>query len=156
MGRLSRIRNWPELFERGHFHPNEVAYLCEVDATSLRRFLRKHFGAAPLEIFHSCRLLKAAFLILTTNCTIKEVATKCGYQQASHFSWRFKCFFGVPPSEFCLLGTEKCRELIAARSLSPNARFRYEMLVLDTPADLSSRSRGREVGASQAYENLLQ
>jgi len=48
----------------------------------------------------SARVESRAVGMLGSGMTVKTVADKVGYKQASHFSREFKRFFGVPPAEY--------------------------------------------------------
>ena len=66
-------------------------YLCRLFKASTNR--------SPVETVRLARLDRAAVLLARSNCPVGEIALRCGFASAFHFSRRFKEAFGLPPSE---------------------------------------------------------
>lgn len=64
----------------------------------LERMFRSAVGKTPMEFYRSLRLDRGRNLLSTTNMTLMEVATACGYTSVSHFSKSFRARFGTPPT----------------------------------------------------------
>ncbi len=99
MGCLNRIKNWPELIAKAHYHINDLAGLCHVQPSSIQRFFLKRFQATPLVCFKRLRLAKAAGLLQNGSLSVKEVSALCDYDSSPLFCRQFKQLFGVRPSE---------------------------------------------------------
>jgi len=65
----------------------------------LQMFFHERFGIGP-HVWMLRLRMKDAVGMLGSGMTVKTVADKVGYKQASHFSREFKRFFGVPPAEY--------------------------------------------------------
>jgi AraC-like DNA-binding protein len=70
----------------------EGAYLC-------RLFARFH-DESPYQYLTRLRMEHASRVLLTSDATVKEVATSMGYRDVFHFSRVFRTFHHAPPSRF--------------------------------------------------------
>jgi AraC-like DNA-binding protein len=72
--------------------------------------LHRAFAASDMTLMRyvwSCRLERAAELLASRGrrlVTIKEIAYRCGFENAAHFSRTFKERFGITPKEAIILG----------------------------------------------------
>jgi AraC-like DNA-binding protein len=72
--------------------------------------LHRAFSASDMSLMRyvwSCRLERAADLLSRrgrTKVTIKEIAYRCGFENAAHFSRTFKDRFGITPKEAIIRG----------------------------------------------------
>jgi AraC-like DNA-binding protein len=57
-------------------------------------------GCSPREYLHLLRIHRACRLLQDTNLSVKEIASRLGYQDQFHFSRQFKAFQGLSPSEY--------------------------------------------------------
>lgn len=71
--------------------------LCGVSDEYLRRLFRGCTGKNPLEYIRSRRLAAAKELLLSSDCTISEVAAECGFDDPRYFSRLFRREYGVSP-----------------------------------------------------------
>lgn len=69
-----------------------------VSPTYLSRIFKEATGISPINYLISIRLKRAKELLQNDKLTIKEIATRVGYQDAYHFSKSFKKYFGAAPS----------------------------------------------------------
>lgn len=74
--------------------------LSHVSHTHLWRTTRTYFGMSPSELINGIRLHHAALLLRTTEISISEIAERCGYSSAAHFSTAFRSSHLVAPREF--------------------------------------------------------
>ncbi|WP_425194900.1 helix-turn-helix domain-containing protein [Paraburkholderia phenazinium] len=72
----------------------EVACLSEYH---LARMFRTSFGLPPAAWIAQQRVERARVLLGTTALPLAQIAARCGYANASHFSHRFREALGVPP-----------------------------------------------------------
>jgi AraC family transcriptional regulator len=72
----------------------EVACLSEYH---LARMFRTSFGLPPHAWIAQQRIERARLLLRTTALPLAQVAARCGYANASHFSHRFSEALGVAP-----------------------------------------------------------
>ncbi len=72
----------------------EVAHLSEYH---LARMFRASFGLPPAAWIAQQRVERARVLLRTTALPLTQVAARCGYANASHFSHRFREAVGVAP-----------------------------------------------------------
>jgi AraC family transcriptional regulator of adaptative response / DNA-3-methyladenine glycosylase II len=64
----------------------------------LRRVMLKTFGATPIEIAQTHRLLTAKRLLKDTRLTMAEIAFASGFQSLRRFNALFRDSYGMPPS----------------------------------------------------------
>lgn len=76
----------------------EVAEVIHVSPSHLRRLFAEIRQASPKELFRRVRLEKAQELMGQTNLTIDEIASQCGYANASHFCRDYKAVHHFTPS----------------------------------------------------------
>lgn len=65
----------------------------------LERLFKDLTGRSPGEFYRRLRLDRARSLLATTDMTLIEIATACGYSDVSHFSKSFRLRFGTAPSK---------------------------------------------------------
>lgn len=67
------------------------------------RYLQKIFqstGSTPSEWLLQARLERARMILLSTEITIGELATRVGFKDISHFSRSFRNLYGVSPGQY--------------------------------------------------------
>ncbi len=104
------IRSSEEFLRKVHAY--SLAHLSEpitvndlADATGCSRwhFSRKFQqaeGRSPHDFIIELKMRLAARLLQTTNCTVKEVAARCGFEDVSYFCKVFRKFHGLTPAGF--------------------------------------------------------
>ena len=75
----------------------EVAHLSEYH---FARMFKRSVGMAPHQYVTQRRLNQASRLLLNPELTLAEIALRCGFSSQSHFSNRFKAFYGVTPASY--------------------------------------------------------
>jgi AraC family transcriptional regulator len=75
----------------------DVACLSEYH---LARMFRTSFGLPPAAWIAQQRIERARLLLRTTALPLAQIAARCGYANASHFSHRFREAVGVAPVLF--------------------------------------------------------
>lgn len=85
-----------------------IAAALHLTEQTFRRRLRDATGQQPKMFISAIQMERAAdTLMLDTNRPISEVATLCGFDDASAFSHAFKRVYGVSPSQYRLNATTK-------------------------------------------------
>ena len=64
---------------------------------NMERLFRHSMNCSPARYYLGLRLLKARQLLNQTRMPVMEVALSCGFCSATHFSKRYRGYFGVPP-----------------------------------------------------------
>lgn len=77
-----------------------LSELCGISEVYFRREFRQCFGASPLEYIKKVRIENAKGLLSTGMYPVSEVATRCGFDSISYFSYEFKRSCNETPSEF--------------------------------------------------------
>lgn len=78
---------------------DSIAAATGYSRRQLERLFRDATGHAPAEFYRGLRLDRGRNLLSTTNMTLQEIATACGFESVSHFSRRFRERFGAAPSK---------------------------------------------------------
>lgn len=85
-----------------------IAAALHLSEQTFRRRLRDATGQQPKMFISAIQMERAAdTLMLDTNRPISEVATLCGFDDASAFSHAFKRVYGVSPTQYRLNATTK-------------------------------------------------
>lgn len=77
---------------------DEIARRLGLGRRSLEKACRARFGAGPDELYRGVRLREARRLMEETGLPVVEVATRCGYRDASALARAFGQMFGMSPT----------------------------------------------------------
>lgn len=77
---------------------DSIAAATGYSRRQLERLFSSATGHTPAEFYRVLRLDRGRNLLSTTNMTLREIATACGFDSVSHFSRRFRERFGAAPS----------------------------------------------------------
>jgi AraC-like DNA-binding protein len=100
MSRLDRVEDWVEQGELSHYDAGELARLCSVSYSQLRRYFAAQFGKAPQAWLTEMRLWQVPNLVCSTCLSVKDIARELHFADESHLCHQFKNHFGCKPSEF--------------------------------------------------------
>ena len=78
----------------------KLADFVHVSEDYLTRIFHKELGLSPWEYLSRYRIYLASQMLVHTNCTVYEVAEKCGFQDQAYFCRVFKKITGVPPGKY--------------------------------------------------------
>lgn len=130
-----------------------------VTSRHLRRVMNTHFGASPIDIAQTGRLLAARRLLNETGLPITEIAFASGFRSLRRFNTMMKERYGAPPSKM------RGRKVIERGdsftvSLSPRGEYaiapmldflRFRALPGVERADARSYARVLKIGASLGW-----
>ena len=77
-----------------------LAEMSGISEVYFRREFKRCFGVSPLEYIKTVRMENAKALLSTAMYTVSEVATRCGFDSISYFSYEFGRVMGETPGEF--------------------------------------------------------
>ena len=81
-----------------------LASMCNRSLTSFKKEFKSIFGMPPHRWIVEKRLERARMLLISTNKTVSEVGTECGFANISHFIKLFKRRFGTTPKTLHKVG----------------------------------------------------
>lgn len=79
---------------------NELAANVSLSPSYFLKLFKKATNTTPAEYIISIRFSKAKQLLAESNLTTANIATLCGFNDASYFSYYFKKRFGITPSVY--------------------------------------------------------
>ena len=97
------IREAISLIERNIEEPlsvPEVAEALGVSQRQLERKFKKQIGCTVVQFSLLLRLQRARLLLISTDLSVREIATASGFNTLSHFAYSFGKFFDRRPSEY--------------------------------------------------------
>ena len=77
----------------------DCAFDLQVSQEHLTRVFQENLGQSPGQFLQNERMRHGMQLLLNESLPIKNIANRCAYAHASHFSRAFKAHFGVSPSD---------------------------------------------------------
>lgn len=78
----------------------ELAHLTYRSESTFKRDFKKYFDISPAKYLKAKKLEKAANLLIQTDLPVKEIAWKCGFENADHFSTSFTSIYRKTPRAF--------------------------------------------------------
>lgn len=79
---------------------SRLAEIAGLSVTAFRREFGLVFGTTPADYITTARLNEARKLLETTELSISEIATRCGFYDQSHLTHAFRQKRGVTPGEY--------------------------------------------------------
>ena len=97
--------------ENEHLHSlNDIAEIIGLDASSICRLFRRYMGTSPYQYLLRKKMNRAASLLLTEGCLIKQAAEQVGFPDPYHFSRCFKAIHGIPPKNLLRSHSKKLEQ----------------------------------------------
>lgn len=93
---LQNIQSHPEKW----WSVKEMADMCNLSVDQMRRIFLKKTGVLPKLYVDRLKVTQAADFLIRSDCGIREVSEKFGYQDQYHFSRRFKALMGSSPLSY--------------------------------------------------------
>ncbi len=106
VSRLDRVKDWPVRASASHYRFNELARLCSISRSELRRYFLSRFGKTPQPWMDDLRLAEALKLLRTSDLSVKQIAASLGYEYAGNFARQFGCRYGCSPSRYAMGSAE--------------------------------------------------
>ncbi len=78
----------------------DLAQMCHLSRTYFISAFKKVIGESPYSYLLRLRIAKARILLETTDYTIKEIATMCGFKRTNTFTSHFSTVAHMTPSEY--------------------------------------------------------
>ena len=79
---------------------HSLARHANMSASYFHKLFSHHFGTTPAEYVTNCRIVAAKTILATEDCTMEQVAERCGFSSQSYFNYRFKQQTGVTPNQY--------------------------------------------------------
>jgi transcriptional regulator GlxA family with amidase domain len=76
---------------------DELAHKLDLSPRQLERLFKAQTGKAPQAYAKQVRLRTAAWLLTSSDKTVADIASSCGFSDASHLGREFRKQFGLPP-----------------------------------------------------------
>ncbi len=108
-----------------HLTLSELAADMDISEDHLIRGFRKRFGVSPMAYRAQARLRWAATVLAADNQSVKEVAHRLGFRDASAFSRAFRRQFGLAPTELRVAGPESVPPPVTGSGDEPYALNRH-------------------------------
>ncbi|MBQ8310058.1 MAG: helix-turn-helix transcriptional regulator, partial [Clostridia bacterium] len=87
-----------------NFHENfslgQLAEECHMSVSYLSHLFKETTGMSVMEYLHACRMLAAKKYLATTDRSVGEIVSLCGFSDDSNFSRNFRQKTGMTPTEF--------------------------------------------------------
>lgn len=93
-----------------NFSMQDLSREIGVSYRSFRSIFTRHTGMSPHQYLLELRILRARNLLAETDCKIKEVAAKAGFEDEHYFSRLFRSRIGVSPREWRIRSGARARE----------------------------------------------
>ncbi|WOD17088.1 GlxA family transcriptional regulator [Paraburkholderia kirstenboschensis] len=84
----------------------ELAHRLEMSVRQLERLFNGEMDTTPLTYGRQLRLRTAAWLLTSSDRTVTEIASSCGFSDASHLGREFKKQYGEAPNAFRAHGVQ--------------------------------------------------
>ncbi|TXF84377.1 AraC family transcriptional regulator [Neolewinella aurantiaca] len=83
-----------------HLTVERLSRLACMSASGFHNAFKNEMGVTPVEFVNSERIKLGVSLLRRGNCSVQEVAVRCGFNSASYFTRVFKQRLGVNPTSF--------------------------------------------------------
>jgi AraC family transcriptional regulator len=95
-----RLRDYIDMHLAGPITLGTLAEVANLSEFHLARMFKTSFGMPPHAWIAQQRIERARLLLRTTTLPLAQIAARCGYANASHFSHRFRESLGVAPAVY--------------------------------------------------------
>ena len=99
---FSKLQQAKLIIEKDYVHApslTELSRMISLNEFKLKKGFKACFGTTVKSYIIKLRMEYAKELFKSKGSTVSEVAYKCGYKDASHFSAAFKSFYGFSPQK---------------------------------------------------------
>ncbi|MRI59007.1 MAG: hypothetical protein C6H99_05830, partial [Epsilonproteobacteria bacterium] len=78
----------------------DMCHLLRLSSHALRKLFFNRYGKSPKEWLDEQRMKKAALLLRTSEQSVAQIATECGFATSSWFIERFKKYYQMTPLQY--------------------------------------------------------
>lgn len=99
---IGRIQSMIDFIREHYQEPISVEQIAHAGQMSRRECFRKFRSAldlSPMEFLTQFRVLKAAYLLSTTDLSLTEISSSCGFESVSSFTKQFRKRYTVSPKQ---------------------------------------------------------
>lgn len=97
---LEKIHNYALKHLAENVTVDDMAKLANCSKWHFSRLFTKSAGKSPHQFLLDLRMRFAEELLQTTNYSVKEIANKCGFEDATYFCKIFRKYFSTSPKRF--------------------------------------------------------
>ncbi len=97
---IRKAKNYIDKNFSENINISSIAKSIDISEVHFRNEFKKYFGISPLSYIKKMQTDKAKQMLSTGYYTIANVATECGFESISYFSYEFKRLVGMTPSEY--------------------------------------------------------
>lgn len=102
--RHSAVVQGVELLEQNMSEEWDLARLSQslnnINRSYLVRLFKQELGYSPMAYLKRCRAEESAFLLLQSNLSLTDIASKVGWPDPNYFSRCFRQHFGISPTQY--------------------------------------------------------
>ena len=98
--RMRHAKNYIDKNYNEALSVSSLAYASGLSEVYFRNEFKKFFGLSPVAYIKKLRIDIAKQLLLSGKCSISDVATECGFESISYFSYEFRRKTRLTPSEY--------------------------------------------------------
>lgn len=98
--RVKQMISWLDFHYREHITIEQLAETARISVRECQRIFSTVLHDTPMKYLLRRRISSAAELLASTNGSILDVATSCGFDSASYFAKQFKTLTGMTPREY--------------------------------------------------------
>lgn len=89
-----------------HATIEDICKTFDISHSSLLTKFKKEMGISPIQYMTEQRLKAARYLLKTTDFSIGQISSLCGFDSSAYFSYIFRKNIGCTPKEFRQLGKD--------------------------------------------------
>jgi PAS domain S-box-containing protein len=101
-GAMSEVLDYIDINFGGPIRVADLAALVYLSISQFERRFKALFQTTPLQYINRVRINKACLKLVSTEDTITEIASHCGFYDHSHFIRQFSRSLGVTPHDYRL------------------------------------------------------
>jgi AraC-like DNA-binding protein len=98
--RIKDVVDFIEANLQGSLEPSDIARFVGLSRSRARHIFTAGVGMSPMRYVRLRRMQKAKVLLEETRFSVKEVMTKVGVNDQSHFVRDFNTVFGLTPGKY--------------------------------------------------------
>ncbi len=97
MQSIADVVNYVRDRHASHITVKDLACIAGISPTLLERRMRRLLGVAPIQLVQRVRVEEAAYRLIATDDTIREIAIACGFFDQPSMTRHMKHMLGITP-----------------------------------------------------------